>query len=81
MRRDGGVSSLLPVHGFAKGTGLILIIILSATPFINTSAATIELAYDDCGAEGFWSYYHPNGMSVRFSPPAFSIFARNQWNI
>ncbi|MEM2997998.1 MAG: hypothetical protein QW542_03525 [Thermoproteota archaeon] len=63
------MSSLLPLQGFAKA-GLILILILSAARFVNTSAASIELAYDDGGAEGFWSDYYPNGMAVSFSPPA-----------
>jgi len=30
----------------------------------------IELAYDDGGAELFWSDYYPNGIAVMFSPPA-----------
>ncbi|MEM2088852.1 MAG: hypothetical protein QXF52_09335 [Thermoproteota archaeon] len=63
------MSSLLPLQGFAKAW-LILILILSAARFVNTSAASIELAYDDGGAEGFWSDYYPNGMAVSFSPPA-----------
>ncbi|MCX8182905.1 MAG: hypothetical protein N3F08_00580 [Crenarchaeota archaeon] len=62
--------SLLSINGFIKDTVLILIIMLSATSFINVSIAAIELAYDDCGAEGFWSDYYPNGMAVKFSPPA-----------
>ena len=64
------MNSLLSPHCFFKGTGLILVIILSAIPFTNTSAMSVELAYDDSGAEGFWSDYYPNGMAVKFRPPA-----------
>ncbi|MBO3809928.1 MAG: hypothetical protein FGF50_10125 [Candidatus Brockarchaeota archaeon] len=63
------LSSLLSIHGFVRGAGLILIIILSAIPSINASATTIGLTYDDGGAEGFWSDYYPNGIAVRFTPP------------
>ncbi|MGB9717728.1 MAG: hypothetical protein ACPL4E_04735 [Thermoproteota archaeon] len=64
------MNSLLSIQGFFKSTMLIIIIMLSAIPFTNTSAMSVELAYDDCGAEGFWSDYYPNGVAVKFSPPA-----------
>lgn len=57
-------------YDVVKGAGLILIIILSAIPFINTFAMAPELAYDDGGAEEFWSDYYPNGMAVKFRPPS-----------
>jgi len=35
-----------------------------------TNASPIPLTYDDGGAESFWSDYYPNGIAIRFSPPA-----------
>jgi len=60
------VNSLLPLLCFFKGIALILILI---PPLVSASAMIIELAYDDGGAELFWSDYYPNGVAVKFTPP------------
>jgi len=52
----------------AKGIWLALVLILLTTRFTNASAT--PLAYDDGGAELFWSDYYPNGIAVKFSPPS-----------
>jgi hypothetical protein len=49
-----------------EGIWLVLILTLLTTGSINTSAT--PLAYDDEGAELFWSDYYPNGIAVKFSP-------------
>jgi len=53
---------------FAKGIWLILILTLLTTWLTNASAT--PLAYDDGGAEFFWSDYYPNGIAIKFSPPS-----------
>jgi len=60
------VNSLLPLLCFFKGIVLILIL---TPPLVSASAMIIELAYDDGGAELFWSDYYPNGVAVKFTPP------------
>ena len=60
------MNNLLSLNRFFKGIALILILI---PPLVSASAMIIELAYDDGGAELFWSDYYPNGVAVEFSPP------------
>jgi len=64
-----------PVYGImrdhsslVKGIWLILILTLLVTRLTNASPT--PLAYDDGGAESFWSDYYPNGIAVKFTPPA-----------
>ncbi len=66
--RYSSYETLRGYSSLVKVTRLILILTLLTIWFINTSAT--PLAYDDGGAESFWSDYYPNGVAVKFSPPA-----------
>ncbi|MGB9882867.1 MAG: hypothetical protein ACPLPV_08910, partial [Methanomassiliicoccales archaeon] len=53
-----------------EGIRLILILTLLLTAWFTNASAT-PLAYDNGGAEFFWSDYYPNGIAVKFTPPAY----------
>ncbi len=67
--RYSGYEGVRDYSSLAKGIWLFLILTLLTTR--PTNASPTPLAYDNGGAESFWSDYYPNGIAIRFSPPAF----------
>ncbi|MEM2930623.1 MAG: hypothetical protein QW797_07190 [Thermoproteota archaeon] len=66
MRREADKSA-------AQTTGkiaLLTLLILAQVPRVRPGSSLL-LRYDNGGAEYFWSDYYPNGMAVKFTPPAF----------
>jgi hypothetical protein len=67
--RSGGGETLLR-YGQLRAKGIWLILIPTLLTTRLTNAFAIPLTYDDGGAESFWSDYYPNGIAIRFGPPA-----------
>ncbi|MEM4168664.1 MAG: hypothetical protein QXZ66_09860 [Thermoproteota archaeon] len=47
----------------------LILLMLAQIPCVYPDSSQ-PLRYDDGGAEYFWSDYYPNGLAVRFTPPA-----------
>ncbi|MBO3808319.1 MAG: hypothetical protein FGF50_01820 [Candidatus Brockarchaeota archaeon] len=48
---------------------LLILLVLAQTSHAYPDPG-LSLRYDDGGAECFWSDYYPNGVAVKFTPPA-----------
>lgn len=75
MMRNG--ANGLGVGGKAKpmvqtaGKAMLLALLVLVQSFhVCSGSPGLSLRYDDGGAECFWSDYYPNGITVRFTPPA-----------
>ncbi|MBO3832874.1 MAG: hypothetical protein FGF51_05750 [Candidatus Brockarchaeota archaeon] len=67
LRVGGKVKPMVQTTG--KAMLLALLVLVQSFHFCSGSPGS-SLRYDDGGAECFWSDYYPNGITVRFTPPA-----------